>query len=48
MYVLRIFWGKKHEWNTVSTVSDMSTFFAQSKHVIQHGSTRLCYFSTND
>ena len=50
MYVLRIFWGKKHERNTVS---DMSTFFAESKHMTptlfyNNGSTRLRYFSTND
>ena len=30
MYVLRIFWGKKHERNTVI---DMSTFLAESKHM---------------
>ena len=48
MYVLRIFWGKKHERNTVS---DMCTFLAESKHMtptLITGSTRLCYFSTND
>ena len=48
MYVLRIFWEKEHERNTVS---DMSTFFAESKHMtptLINGSTRLCYFSTND
>ena len=31
MFVLRIFWGKKHERNSVS---DMSTFFAESKHMM--------------
>ena len=48
MYVLRIFWEKEHERNTVS---DMSTFFAESKHMtptLINGSTRLRYFSTND
>ena len=48
MYVLRIFWGKKHERNTVS---DMSTFFAESMHMtptLINGSTRLRYFSAND
>ena len=48
MIVYGYFGKKKHERNRVS---DLSTFFAESKHMtptLINGSTRLRYFSTND